>query len=846
MAYGAGGISQRYQQAPVITALSEMIKRRLIMPATITQIGDQHVPGIKYNPELIISTGKSRYEKKWKNKKMLWSALLAKLSKSQETPETHAEFLQMSKDEQDRIKDIGGFVGGHLKDGRRKTGNVAARQILTLDLDFAPVDLADQILNDFILDCAMAIYSTHKHTPKKPRLRLIIPLDREVSADEYEAIARKIAEKVGIDYFDDTTYQATRLMYWPSHPTDVEPYFWYYDAQILKADDVLAEYPDWTDTSYWPESSRMTGVRKKAADKQGDPNIKRGVVGAFCRAYTVPEAIAKFLPDVYTETAQSDRYTYAAGSTAAGLVIYEGGKFAYSNHSTDPAGGMLCNAFDLVRVHKFGDLDEGKDDKGGTKRPSYKAMVSMAVEDPETKLQLLADKTASAADDFAEALPEGADNWRLKLTYNQDGSMKPTITNAELILSNDEALKVIRYNELAHGIEVSGKLPWKRPNKYWRDADDAQLYCYVSNKYGVQFAENKFTKALLTVVDCRRFNPLHDYLNSLPVWDGTERIDKLLVDYLGAPDTHYVREVTRRTLIGAVKRVYEPGCKFDTVLVLDGKPGIGKSTLLRKLGGEFFSDSLSLTDTRDKTAAEKLQGIWIMEIGEMQGSRKADIEAIKSFISRQVDEYRAAYARVVEKHPRTAIICGTTNSVTGFLRDTTGNRRFWPVMVAGTGKLSVWDMPDAVRDQIWAEAVSLYQCGEDAYLDAETEAEARIAQREALEYDDREGKVMTFLDTLLPEDWYNMPVEDRVDFFQSDADSLGQKHEPGTMQRTHICIMEVWRECFGRPERAFTKSDSYDMANLMARMPGWERTGDLKRVPGYGPQRSYERSVTRG
>ena len=813
------------------------------MSATITNITDQHVLGLKYDPELIISIGKSRYETKWKNKKMLWSGLLAKLQRSVETAETHAEYMQMPKDEQDRIKDIGGFVGGHLKDGRRKTGTVVARQILTLDLDFAPEDLAGEILDSFALDCSMAIYSTHKHTPKKPRLRLIIPLDRQVSPDEYEAIARKVAEKVGIDYFDDSTYQASRLMYWPSHPADIEPYFWHYDAPILKADEILAEYPDWSDTSYWPESSRMTGIRKKAADRQGDPVEKKGIVGAFCRTYDIPAAIEKFLPDVYTPTSQPDRYTYANGSTAAGLVLYEGGKFAYSNHATDPCGGQLCNAFDLVRVHKFGDLDEGHEDKTGKKRPSYKAMAELAVDDPETKVQLIEDKQKGAAEDFAEALPdaEAPDNWRLKLVLNEDGSIKPTVTNAELILTHDEKLTGIKYNDLARGIEVEGRLPWRRPNKYWRDADEAQLYCWVSNKYGVQFAENKFKTALQAVVDRRRFNPLRDYLDGLPAWDGTERVDTLLIDYLGASDNHYTREVTRRTLIGAIKRVYEPGCKFDNVLVLDGRPGIGKSTLLRTLGGEWFSDSLSLTDTRDKTAAEKLQGVWIMEIGEMQGSRKADIEAIKGFISRQVDEYRAAYGRVVEKHPRTSIICGTTNSVTGFLRDTTGNRRFWPVMVDGDGLMDVFSITADTRDQIWAEAVSLYQTGEDAYLDAETEEEARIAQRDALEYDEREGKVMEYLDTLLPEGWYELSPDTRVDYFQDDGDPLGIKQDPGTVRRERVCSMELWRECFGKSERTVTRQDMYDMGSLMARIPGWERVPDRERIPGYGLQRPFKR-----
>lgn len=784
------------------------------MSATITNIQDQHQVGLKYNPELIIATGKSRYEKKWKNKKMLWSALLKKLGNSVETPETHAEFMQMPKDDQDRIKDIGGFVGGHLKDGMRRTGHVAARQILTLDLDFPPTDLVSELMDSFALDCAMAIYSTHKHTPTKQRLRLIIPLDREVSPDEYEAIARKVAEKVGIDYFDDSTFQPTRLMYWPSHSSDVEPFFWYYDAPVLSADDVLAEYPDWTDTSYWPESSRMTGVRKKQADKQGDPTEKKGVVGAFCRTYSVIDAINKFLPDVYTETAQPDRYTYAAGSTAAGLVIYEGGKFAYSNHSTDPAGGQLCNAFDLVRVHKFGDLDDGHEQAAGKKRPSYKAMAELAIEDPETKLTLIQDKHDSAVDDFADDLQAEPDKWKNQLQLNEDGSIKTTITNAELILDNEPALKGIRYNDLARGIEVEGSLPWKRASKYWHDEDLSFLYGWIAKHYGVQFSKDKFVMALDMAAGKRRFNPLLDYLNNLPEWDGVERVDRLLVTYLGASDNNYVRAVTRCTLIGAIKRAYEPGCKFDNVLVLDGRPGIGKSTLLRKLGGDFFSDSLTLTDTRDKTAAEKLQGIWIMEIGEMQGTRKSDVDAVKGFISRQVDEYRAAYGRYVGKYPRTSIMCGTTNSTTGFLRDTTGNRRFWPVLVSGKGEESVFDITQATVDQIWAEAISLYETGEDCYLDKQMEKEAAKAQQDALEYDEREGKVMDYLDELLPGDWYKWPVENRVAHFQQEnGGNIEGGKDIGTEKRMMVCSAELWQECFGRSERTMTKQDAWDMSD---------------------------------
>lgn len=797
---------------------------------------------VRYNGDLLIATGRSRYEKEWKNKTMPWSALLSRLAKSMETPETHAEYMKMNKEQQDKIKDIGGFVGGHLKDGRRKTGYVVARQLLTLDLDFPPAEFWDDIVNNLEIDSALAVYSTHKHTAAKPRYRLIMPLDREVTPDEYEAIARKIAEKIGIDYFDDSTFQPTRLMYWPSHSVDVEPFFQYYDAPFLAADSILAEYPDWTDTSYWPESSRMAGIRKRQADKQGDPLAKKGIVGAFCRTYTITQAIAKFLPDVYTQTAKEDRYTYAAGSTAAGLVVYDGDVFAYSNHSTDPAGGQLRNAFDLVRLHKFGHLDDGHEDKSGRDAPSYKAMATFASEDQSVSLTLANDTRARAVLDFEADLPEDDtdDSWKAKLVRGENGDVKPLITNAVLILENEPALQGIRYNELSNGIEVKGKLPWPRPNKYWRDADDAQLYTWVADRYGVQFPENRFSKALTTVTDKRCFNPLREYVQQLPEWDGVPRADTLLIDYLGAPDTEYTRVVTRKTLVGAIQRVLQPGCKFDTVLVLDGKPGIGKSTLLRKLGGKWFSDSLSLADTRDKTAAEKLQGVWIMEIGEMQGTRKADVDIMKGFISRQVDEYRAAYGRVVERHPRTCIICGTTNSTTGFLRDTTGNRRFWPVTVNGGGRLSVWDMTEDTRAQIWAETMILVAEGETSYLDAAMELEAAKMQREAIEYDDREGEVIDYLETLLPADWYSWDMAKRVDFFQQ-RDVLDVKVDC-TMRRTKVCAREIFCECWGRPKNAWKRQDGYDIASIMARIPGWEKTGREARVPGYGHQRVYTRA----
>lgn len=794
---------------------------------------------VKYNGDLLISTGRSRFETSWKNKTMSWAALLNKLSRSMETTETHAEYMKMSKEQQDKIKDIGGFVGGHLRDGRRKTGYVTARQLLTLDLDFPPAEFWDNIIDNLEIDNALAVYSTHKHTKAKPRYRLIMPLDREVTPDEYEAIARKIAEKIGIDYFDDSTFQPTRLMYWPSHSVDVEPFFQYYDAPFLAADSILAEYPDWTDTSYWPESSRMAGIRKRQADKQGDPLAKKGVVGIFCRTYSITEAIAKFLPDVYTPTAKEDRYTYAAGSTAAGLVVYDGDVFAYSNHSTDPAGGQLCNAFDLVRLHKFGHLDEGHEDKSGKDAPSYKAMADVARDDEGCKRTAASEQAANARQEFAQ-LEEAPEDWALLLERNAKMEVCPTLVNAVLIVQHDEGLQNIAYNDLKQAIEKTGPLPWRNDGGTWRDADDAQLLAYMNRVYQSRFTNSAVVTALIKVADDRHFNPLREYIQALPEWDGVSRVDTLLVDYLGAEDSTYTRAVTRKTLVGAVQRVLQPGCKFDTMLVLDGPPGIGKSTLLRKLGGEWFDDSLSLADTRDKTAAEKLQGKWIMEIGEMQGTRKADIDIVKGFLSRQDDAYRAAYGRVVQSHPRTCIICGTTNSTDGFLRDTTGNRRFWPVPVK-KGRLSVWEMTEETRAQIWAEAMIFVAEGETTYLDYELEREAARMQLNALEFDEREGEVAEYLDTLLPADWYSWDLSQRVDYFQQ-RDVLSPTIE-GTMQRTRVSTKEIYCECLGLPWARFTRQDGDRIKTMLLRIGGWKNGSKLEKVPGYGPQRCYHRST---
>ena len=305
---------------------------------------------LQHEKTVSISTGFNRKAKTWSQEEILLSEFTKRIASYIQTSETHEQFMKMNKDLQSNIKDVGGFVGGKLKDGKRLKSNVVSRSMLTLDADTPSADFLDRVRD---LKVFTLIYATHKSAPGSERYRVLIVTDRDMTPDESTAVGRKIGEKIGLNSLDDTTFEVSRLMFWPSCSRDVEPYFELIDEDFLRVDEVLAEYEDWTDPTSWPYSSRSINRRNQRHGlKQQDPLTKRGPVGDFCRAYTIQEAIAKFIPEVYLPTGDPNRYTYAQGSTSSGLVIYDN-KFAYSHHSTDPAGGKLLNAYDLIRIHLF-------------------------------------------------------------------------------------------------------------------------------------------------------------------------------------------------------------------------------------------------------------------------------------------------------------------------------------------------------------------------------------------------------------------------------------------------------------------------------------------------------------
>ena len=485
-----------------------------------------------------ISIAGFTHSTKWKAIQLDWLTLCKKLKQTVRTSETVAEYQRLALDgkagreARHKIKDIGGFVGGTLTSGRRKKSTVLNRSLVTLDMDNVDIsarEVWERIVGRFP-NTDMCLYSTHTHTPKLPRLRLIIPLSREVTPAEYIPISRKIAEMIDIELFDTTTYQPERFMFWPSTPKDGEfIYCKTKSSQHLDPDRILKLYTDWNDIGEWPISQNEHKILRTDIDKQADPTEKQGIIGAFCRIYGIEEAIDTFLSDVYEKSDQPDRYTYLAGSTYNGLAVYDN-KFAFSHHNTDPAGGMTCNSFDLVRLHKFGKLDSDVKDPSSvntTKLPSYKAMTDFCLKDKQVVKQSINEKLESATDLFADLLDGAAgnkdnktnktntsdnlgsskdgkgvnnggqiegldveiletddDDWKGKLELDKQNNALCTVNNIVLILQNDKEFKDAFAVDLFSMRIVSRRpLKWRVESKQidTKGIDDSASFDYLVN-----------------------------------------------------------------------------------------------------------------------------------------------------------------------------------------------------------------------------------------------------------------------------------------------------------------------------------------------------------------------------
>ena len=781
--------------------------------------GEANPLQLKYDKEFYIATATDRFSENWKTGTTTVSRFAEKLKRTIRTHETLEEYKALAKPQQDNIKDIGGYVGGPLKGGRRLKEAVQTRHILTFDVDHGfpkTIDRVKKVLKSY----CYTISSSHKHTPEKPRFRLTVYPDRLMTVDEYEPVARKIAEAIDIEAFDPASYKINSMMYWSSASLDGIFLHEHNDAPFLEVDKVLAKYGEgnaWEDFSLWPRSSKETGTFSRMLKKLGDPRQKKGIIGAYCRVFfPIQKAIDAELGDVYAK-ARDDRYTYIEGTSSSGLVIYDG-MLAYSNHQSDPAAtGHAHSAWDLVRIHKFGNLDAEVNPATPINRmPSSEAMTEWAREIPEVRAELIESRLEVDAESFDR--PEFTDTpdrkWRNELQTTENGAVKKAMFNVGLIVENDPKLKDrVKFNEFTRRMENS------KTGGMFENKDLHDIRMYIGRVYVADFNKKDVADALYAQSKTNIYNPVRDYFEGL-VWDGESRLETLFIEYFGCKDDLYTREIPRKTLVGAVTRVYEPGCKFDNVMVFDGAQGIGKTQFVYILahGDKWYRELLTTSD-RQK-AVEQISGGLLVEMSELSATKTNKIEEEKAFISAREDRYRPPYALYTEEFKRQCIFIGTTN-LREYLKDSTGNRRYWPITC--NTKLD-FDKFKANVDQIWAEAVVLYKAEYGVVLSPEVEIMAQQEQEGRFDQDSWEPIINEWLETDAPVARY-----DEVDYNDYTVENM----EP----RNRVCVFEIYRDCLkmkGQPDRRESKKIGY----ILNRNWEWKKTtvqrfGKLGRAKGW-------------
>ncbi len=800
-----------------------------------------------------VCEGPSRLSKKWTNTTLTWGELAKRTASTKRTSETMAEYMAMSRDQQAEIKDVGGVVCGLLKHdktstdkqlaGRKTKENILLRSILTFDMDECPAGFSPEpLIREKLPGVAAIGYTTHKHTPEAPRWRVFIPLVEWVSPFYYEAIARYVGSVLGMQLMDKTTFQYNRLMYWPSTSSDGEYLHFSIDLAPISAKELILAHPELKRESTWPRHPDEEPVKPLSVmtEKEGVYNNiekpqasieKPGIIGAFCRAYSIDEAIAKFLPGVYIQ-AGLGRYTYANGSSSKGLVVY--GDVAYSNHATDPANtGHDINAFDLVRIHKFGHLDAGTSpgQKGNT-LPSYRAMISLAAADEKVARIIQDEKIKEAAAEFAEVSEDPKDlEWIRQLETDKKGQFTNTNANQDLIMLNDHVFRTIIFNDFTRQNEV-GNTQALRCTSELDDTALRNIATHYETKYGLKVSMQKVQEILSGVQVQRRYNPLHQYITK-EKWDGVPRLSTVFIEYLGADDTPLNRMMTRKWMIAAVARAFEPGCKFDNMLILEGQQGIGKSLILRVLangktrGGYFFSESMQF-DQKDSEQIEAMNKAWICEFAELSGLKSVkDGERIKRFISIQEDEKRLAYRHTSTTYKRHCVFAGTTNEST-FLADTSA-RKFWIIHVAGNSRPVAEWVPDLIANvhQIWAEAYHYYSEGERLELPRQLIEDARAMQAayNAANGDPLFGILQQHLERLLPSGWRSLTRDERMRKMRNYSTEVGFMN----LKRNSVCAGEIKDEI---PE-----ATTPQYVNRLLKLLGWKDQGRVKVDDVYGQQR---------
>ena len=725
-------------------------------------------------------------------------------------------------------KECGAYMAGKATSTSRKDSRVEYRSMVTLDADNADPELPARVEG---LGLTSLVHSTYSHTTDKPRYRVIIPImGPGLTEEEYPRAARGLMEALGKEQFDSCSTTPKQLMYGPSakHPDQYEVYS--YEGETSTAQGLL---------------ERFAGFSDKPEHKRGpktDPYKLPGVIGAFNRLYDMNRAVEEFgLP---YEQVSKDRWKYIPAESDGGVCVYPDG-YVYSNHASDPAGGRALCMFDLVAMHKFADLDEAGDTPLNTApkdRPSIqKAMVEfMNLADIKTEMLGVNIELSHAGG------KEAAADWVSKLhIHPKTGKTLDNGDNWRLLMEHDPVLSKLGYNKMNLATVTLCDFPWRKvtpgKNDQLTNADRAQISLHIQCTYNMRRpSKEQVNDAIDVVAQDHSFHPVEKYLEGLQ-WDGVSRIET----WLPGEANDYKRSVARLTAVQAVARMLEPGIKVDNCLILAGGEGLGKSWFIERMARGWTCTLGPIDRGSARDTIMIMSRSWVAVADEGYSLKKADADNMKNFITRTHDEVRLPYARETVELPRRQVIWGTTNDPT-FLRAQEGNRRFLIVNVSE--KLDFDKYTREYVDQVWAEAVHVWKESRDKYgvegnpalyLSDEEETVAREVRGEATEEEPLVGLIQNYLDTLVPENWERMSVDDRISWLRSCEQGLVK---PGTRRIERVCSLEIWRIVLEGRDAKISRRDSLEITDALRKIPGWGSSG-AKRAsfPHFGQQRFFSR-----
>lgn len=758
------------------------------------------------------ATAKNGKTKKWKHQELSFREILRYLKKERHVSYTQDEFQALAKDDRAEVKNGNpAFLGGFFE-GRRTSVSMKTRSIVALDIDKKfPSDFAKFMQEH--CDFPYYIYESISSTKKHRKYRVLFFLSEDIDADLYEPFARRLAATLNIiDFVDHTCYRKTQLMYAPIFCSDVEKplnkFVGDKKAPNVSTDEILATFNNILDLTEWDTAKDEGALRQQNRMTLKDPREKGGVIGAFCEFVGDIHGAIEMYGLPYRQESQ-DRYSFTGGSSSNGFVVYDDAQWGYSNHESDPAaqGGHDLNAFDLVRVHKFGERDRDGGYKDPTRAPSYKLMVEEIMNDEEfvevlnrRRANGIVDAILSDVSDF-EGEDEQEDVEEPKRLISETKRAKNRIVingvsykrnpmkdkklgkkirefenkllksseNGTTISNKTNIYKAVRehpllkdrilFDNFTRRPMFVGVKPWRSTEgDVWNENDDFMLAAFLES-HDLKVPVDTISKATNQVAmeEEHQFNSLANFFkHSLPAWDGVKRVETMFHDAFDAEDNEINRMIAKKTLLGGLERALNNRpSEVKAVPVLQGPQSVGKSTFWRLLAinREWFNDSK--IDIGSKDGLSILGGSFIIEFGEFASIKRADRDEVKQFLSSSFDKYRPAFGKTEKMFVRHNIFVGSVNDEE-FLNDPTGNTRYKVVHCPGdkTGAARVVNlMTEDYVLQLWAEAMQLRAEGEThlymAHEDAMTEAVAK-KHTKAGAFDEL---VQAYVCAKKPDDW---------------------------------------------------------------------------------------------